>query len=122
MSGDTMHGFPAIRLADGPGGEDPAEARKRMLKELADRLDEHHVFYKGQFVVWKAGLKNRKFPDYGEPCIVTHVLPAPIFDPSEPSAAGPYFQEPLNLVIGVFHEDDFVEYRMDGRHLEPIDG
>ena len=26
-----------------------------MLKQLADRLDEHHAFAKGQFVVWKAG-------------------------------------------------------------------
>ncbi len=116
---DTMHGFPAIRLADGPGSEEPAEVRKRLLQQLAERLDEH--FRKGQFVVWNAGLKNRKFPDYGEPCIITNVLPAPIFDPTESAAGSPYFQEPLNLVIGVFHEDDFVEYRMDGRRLEPIE-
>ena len=72
-------------------------------------------------MVWKAGLKNRKFPDYGEPSIVTAVLPAPIFDPNESSAASPYFQEPLNLVIGMFREDDFIEFRMDGRRFEPID-
>ena len=52
---------------------------------------------------------------------MTDVLPAPVFDPSETSAASPYFQEPLGLVIGVFHEDDFVEYRIDGRRFEPID-
>ena len=62
MSAHANTDFPAIRLADERGGEDPAEARKRMLKQLADRLDEHHAFAKGQFVVWKAGLKNRKFP------------------------------------------------------------
>ena len=121
MSGNTIYGFPTIRLADGPEKDDPIDARKLILKQLADRLDKHHDFHKGQFVVWKAGLKNRKFPDYGEPCIVTNVLPAPMLDPSESSAASPYFHEPLNLVIGVFHEDDFVEYRMDGRRLEPID-
>jgi hypothetical protein len=115
----NTHGFPAIRLADGPESDDPGEARKRLLKQLAGRLDEHHDFHKGQFVAWKAGLKNRKFPDYGEPCIVTSVLPAPIFDPAESAAGSPYFQEPLNLVIGVFHEGDFVEYRMDGRRREP---
>ena len=49
----TTSNFPAIRLADATGGDDPAEARKRMLKELAGRLDEPHVFAKGQFVAWK---------------------------------------------------------------------
>ena len=44
------------------GKRGPTEARKRTLKELADRLDQHHLFAKGQFVVWKAGLKSRKFP------------------------------------------------------------
>ena len=53
MSANTAErNFPVLHLADGPGREDPTEARKRMLKQLADRLDEHHVFTKGQFVVW----------------------------------------------------------------------
>ena len=77
MSSAIQHTFPAIRLADGPVDDDPAQARKRMLKQLADRLDEHHAFHKGQFVVWKAGLKNKSKPDYGEPAIVTGVYPAP---------------------------------------------
>ena len=72
--------------------------------------------------MWKAGLKNRKFPDYGEPSIVMNVLPAPVFDPSETSAASPYFQEPLDLVIGLFHEDDLIEYRVDDRRFEPAEG
>ena len=69
--------FPAIRLADGPQADNPAETHKRMLSELAERLDQYNVFAKGQFVMWKPGLKNRKFPDYGEPSIVTAVLPTP---------------------------------------------
>ncbi len=123
MSANTAErNFPVLHLADGPGNGDPAEARKRMLKQLSERLDEHHAFVKGELVVWKAGLRNRKFPDYGEPCIVTNVLPAPLFDPNEMNAASPYFQEPLGLVIGMFHEDDFVEFRIDGRRFEPIEG
>src|SRR5574337_776922 len=104
--------FPAIRLADAPGTDDPAEARKRMLKALAGRLDEHHVFAKGQFVVWKAGLKNKVKPEYGEPAIVTGVYPSPIYDGSEGNSASPYFQEPLSLVIGVYHDDDLIEFRV----------
>ena len=121
MSASTSErNFPVLHLAAGPG-PDPAEARKRTLKQLADRLDEHHAFAKGQFVVWKAGLKNKTCPDYGEPAIVTAVLPSPIADPSEVSAS-PYFQEPLSIVIGVHREDDLLEFRVDGRRFEPIDG
>ncbi len=114
--------FPSLHLAETPSTEDPADARKRMLTELTDRLDQHNAFRKGQFVRWKPGLKNRKFPEYGEPVIVTGVLPTPILDPSENAAASPYFQEPLNLVIGIFQDDDLLEFRVDGRRFEPADG
>ena len=110
------------RVADERQSEDPAEARKRMLKQLAERLDEHHAFVKGQFVAWKPGLKNRKFPDYGEPAIVTAVMSAPVYDPDEASSASPYLQEPLSIVVGVHWDDEFLEFRIDGRRFEPIDG
>ncbi|MDI9849512.1 hypothetical protein QM467_15760 [Rhodoblastus sp. 17X3] len=113
--------FPALHLAEAPEADDPAVVHMRMLEELAGRLDQYNVFAKGQFVMWKPGLKNRKFPDYGEPAIVTAVLVAPIFDPSENAAGSPYFQELLSLVIGVFCDDDFVEYRVDGRRFEPVE-
>jgi hypothetical protein len=122
MSANTAErNFPVLHLADG-SGTDPAEARRRMLKQLADRLDEHHAFAKGQFVAWKPGLKNRKFPDYGEPSIVMAVLPSPITDPNEMSAGSPYFQEPLTIVIGNYRDDELLEFRVDGRRFEPIDG
>ena len=123
MSTPTIErSFPAIRLADGPGSEDPAEARKEMLKELASRLDQHHVFAKGQIVVWKAGLKNKLRPDYGEPAIITGIYPSPVYDQTEVSSASPYFHEPLSLVIGVYYDDDLVEFRVDGRRFEPMKG
>ena len=46
----------------------------------------------------------------------------PVLDPSETSAASPHFQEPLTLVLGMVHEGDFVEFRVDGRRFEPVDG
>ena len=113
--------FPAIHLADNPQADTPAELCRRKLKMLADRLDQFHAFAKGQFVRWKPGLKNRKFPDYGEPAIVTAVLPSPVFDPSETAAASPYFQEPLTLIIGTYRDDDLLEYRVDGRRFEPFE-
>jgi hypothetical protein len=117
----TAQNFSVIHLADSTQADSPAEARQRKLKELADRLDQFNAFAKGQFVKWKPGLKNRKFPDYGEPVIVTAVLPSAIFDPNENAAASPYFQEPLTIIIGTYREDDFLEFRIDGRRFEPFD-
>ena len=96
------------------------EAMAAILKELAERLDVPNSFAKGQFVSWKPGLKNRMFPDYGEPAIVITVLPTPVFDLSETSAASPYFQEALTLVIGIFRDDDLLDFRVDGRRFMPV--
>jgi len=108
-------------LADAANIESPSELHRHKLKELSGRLDEIHSFTKGQFVKWKPGLKNRKFPDYGEPAIVTAVLPSAIFDPGEITAASPYFQEPLTVVLGIYRDDDFLEFRLDSRRFEPFD-
>jgi hypothetical protein len=113
--------FPVIRLADAAHIDSPAELHQCKLKELAGRMDQFHSFTKGQFVRWKPGLKNRKFPDYGKPAIVTAVLPTPIYDPGEVTAGSPYFHEPLTFVIGTYRDDDFLEFRLDSRRFEPFD-
>ena len=113
--------FHAIRLADVANINSPTELHQRKLQELAARLDQLHSFTKGQFVKWKPGLKNRKFPDYGEPAIVTAVLPSAIFDPSEVTAGSPYFQEPLTFVLGTYRAGEFLEFRLDSRRFEPFD-
>jgi hypothetical protein len=69
----------------------------------------------------EAGAENRRFPDYGEPVIVTDVLSVPLFDPSENSAGSPYFQEQLTLVVGMCRHDEFIEFRLDGRRFEPFE-
>jgi hypothetical protein len=52
---------------------------------------------------------------------VTAVLQTVLFDLSETSAASPYFQEALTLVIGIFRDDDdLLEFRVDGRRFMPI--
>lgn len=111
---------PTIRLAVTGGNGTPMQAMAAILKELAERLDSPNSFAKGQIVTWKPGLKNRMFPDYNEPAIVTAVLPTPIFDLTETSAASPYFQEALTLVIGIFRDDDLLEFRVDGRRFMPV--
>jgi serine/threonine protein phosphatase 1 len=94
MHDDQVTHFPAIRLAEGPHADTPAELCCRKLKELSDRLDQCHALGKGQFVKWKSGLKNRKFPDYGEPAIVTVVLPCPSSTPARFRPQAPIFRSP----------------------------
>ena len=113
--------FLAIRLTDAENIGSPTELHRHKLKELSERLDRFHSFAKGQMVKWKPGLKNRKFPEYGEPAIVTAVLPNPTFDPSEVTAGSPYFQEPLTFVLGTYRDDEFLEFRLDSRRFEPFD-
>jgi hypothetical protein len=113
--------FPAIRLAETVKNDSPTEHHRHKLKELAGRMDQLHSFTKGQFVKWKPGLKNRKSPDYGEPAIVTAVLPSPTFDPSEVTPGSPYFQEPLTFVLGTCRDEEFLEFRLDSRRFEPFD-
>ena len=38
----------------------------QMIKELADKMRDKHQFKAGDVVRWKDGLKNRRFPEYGE--------------------------------------------------------
>ncbi len=115
-----MRALPTIRLATASDAPAPMQAMAAKLKALYDRLDAPSSFAKGQLVVWKPGLKNRMAPDYGEPAIVSAVLSAPVFDASETSAASPYFQEPLTLVIGIRRDDDLLEFRVDGRRFQPV--
>lgn len=110
----------AINSATDSTSEALEERAKNRLRTLSDRLDRRHVFTKGQFVKWKPGLKNRKYPDYGEPVIVMGVLTEPVFDLSESSSASPYFQEPLTLIIGTHQDEDLLEFRVDGRRFEPF--
>jgi hypothetical protein len=108
-------------LAETVKSDSPTELHWHKLKALAGRMDQFHSFTKGQFVKWKPGLKNRRFPDYGEPAIVTAILPSPTFDPGEVTAGSPYFQEPLTFVLGTYRDGEFLEFRLDCRRFEPLD-
>ena len=69
----------------------------------------------------EAGSEKPQVPDYGEPAIVTAILPSPTFDPSEVTAGSPYFQEPLTFVLGTYRDDEFLEFRLDSLRFEPFD-
>jgi len=92
-------------------------------QHLTDKLallKKHHVFKAGDIVRWKAGLKNRRFPIDDEPAVVVEVLRKPIADPSEQSTGSPYFNAPLDFVLGVIDSDgDFLTFYSESRRFEP---
>lgn len=91
-----------------------------ILRERYERLMEECEFRPGQLVKWKEGLKNKKRPRYGEPAIVVEVLEEPVFDEKE-GGGSPYFREPLDIVLGVILEGDFVLFHYDKRRFEPFE-
>lgn len=114
----------AVQLLSGNAPEGPAAEHRRRIAELAVAMDTSHTFHKGQFVKWKAGLKNRATPAYNEPVVVREFIAPPVYDTSEAArnAGSPYFGEPLTLVLGILYPDgDFLEFYCDGRRFEPVD-
>jgi hypothetical protein len=111
-----------VRIIPSPSKGEPASEHARRLTGLSVALDKPHAFEKGQIVRWKAGLKNRAIPAYNEGAIIREVLAAPVYDGCETArcASGPYFGEPLSLVLGIVDPDGhFVELRYDARRFEP---
>lgn len=94
------------------------EGRINRLRTLLDSLLEPEEFRVGDIVVWRNGLKNRAYPDYGVPAIVVEVLNPPLLDPTTDSGSV-YFREPLNLRLGIADEGgDFITFLYDGRRFE----
>ncbi|HEY5297774.1 MAG TPA: hypothetical protein VIK59_07600 [Verrucomicrobiae bacterium] len=94
---------------------------KRNLIRAFESLLTKYPFKPGQLVRWKEGLKNKRLPERNAPAIVWETLLNPIFDNSKTVVAGSlYFKEPLDIVLGVMDEDEFVLFHYDSRRLEPI--
>lgn len=95
-----------------------AEVTIGRLRALLASLLEADTFKVGDIVVWRNGLKNRTYPDYGTPAIVVEVLSPPLIDTIDDSGS-PYFREALNLRLGVIDErGDFLTFVYDGRRFE----
>ncbi|MCX7179409.1 MAG: hypothetical protein NTX56_11775 [Proteobacteria bacterium] len=97
-----------------------------MLRERYTQLKlVQHQFKAGMVVMWKAGLKNRRWPAYGKPAIIVKALDITVFDGDE--ANTPYFREPLDIVIGFFidsgeHRGDFVTFHVNSECFQPWSG
>lgn len=102
---------------------EPAEETTQHLCVLLERLHNgrERALQPGALAMWKPGLKNRRFPAYGQPVIVVERLSAPIFDKAMESGS-PYYREPLDIVLGIaWRNGDFLVFHFDGRRFQPYD-
>lgn len=95
----------------------PSETIKK-LSEIKDDLDKKYDFKANDIVKWKANLKNRSMPDYGEPAIVLELLDEPVFDERETGST--YFREPLDMILGILAEGELVSFHYDSRKFQPF--
>ena len=83
------------------------------LKTYVEKYNEAVTFKAGNIVQWKEGLKNKRLPQYDEPCVVIEVLNEPIFDKEAPLAS-PYYGEKLDLKLGLLGDNgEFFTFHYD---------
>lgn len=90
------------------------------LTHLCNELHDKAYFTTGDIVVWKDGLKNKNYPEYGQPAIVLRRLDNPIVNPVEDSGST-YFNEPLDIVLGLISRDEddaFLVFYYDSRRFK----
>ena len=95
-----------------------AEETIEALKKARNNFLEKYSFKEGDIVKWKPLLKNRQTPEYNEPAIVIKVLENPIYDESEESGST-YWQEPLDLVLGILADGELRTFHNDSRKFQP---
>ncbi len=89
------------------------------LRVAYDSYAHGHEFAAGQLVRWKAGLRNKRLPEYGQLAVVMGMLDETVINATEP-ADSPYYREPLDLVLGVVEESgDLACYHFDSHRFEP---
>jgi len=90
------------------------------LRIVHQKLLEPHEFKAGDLVKWKEGLKNKKRPYPNQPAVVVQLLENPLIDRVGEDAGSPYYREPLDIILGLFDDDDeFLMFYYDKRRFEP---
>jgi hypothetical protein len=89
------------------------------LQAAKAAFEQAYQFSPGDIVVWKKGLKNRVRPSYNEPAIVLEILDEPLKDEKTQDSGKPYFNEPLDLKLGLLDADgDFLIFYYDKKRFE----
>lgn len=73
------------------------------LKQLTELYLSPNEFKPGDLVEWKPGLKNGRFPEYGEAVVVVEVSPVRT---SREDAGSQYYNAPADLRCGHIDSDE----------------
>jgi hypothetical protein len=97
-----------------------------LLRERFQALSRGQAFAPGDLVTWKAGMKNKRVPRYGQPAVVLEVLAQPLRDGHD-DPGSTYFREPLDLVLGLIWDSnpgrgEFMTFHYDSRRFRPWQG
>jgi len=86
------------------------------LKKRASLLATVSDFNVGDIAVWKDGLKNKRYPQYGQPAIVLEKLDPPLIDDEDLT-----LKEVLNIKLGFIAEnDEFFSFNYDGNRFKTL--
>lgn len=117
----------ALEKADGPEAQENARATEatvlmhnspERVRDAGQRYAVQHEFAPGQLVVWKPGLKNRRWPEYGVPAAVLEISRGQRHPSTQ--SGGTSYMEPLELRLGLFDpHNDFEGYWYDINRFEP---
>jgi hypothetical protein len=110
-------------LLDDESPEDLQGDLSGVLQERYRAYAERHQFAAGDLVTWKHGMKDRRYPLYGQPAVVIEVLATPIFD-SEQETGSTYFRQQLDLVLGLIVNDGgarggMLTFHFDSHRFQP---
>ncbi len=73
-----------------------------------------------QLIEWKPDLKDKRFPQYGEPAVVLAVLAEPVNETGDDTTSQ-YSCAVNDIIIGVKAPDgDFAHYYADSRRWQPL--
>ncbi len=96
------------------------DAASELRKLVKNFLQPPPEFKPGEVVRWKPGLKNKKYPKEDQIAMVIQQLEKPVIE-SERDSGSPYFNEPLDLVLGVLDDDnDLMVFHYDKRRFELV--
>jgi len=99
------------------------DQRIEQLTECFTSFSEIQVFEPGDIVEWKPGLKISRYPEYGEPAIVTQVGINGLPDVESHGPGSAYANERYDIILAVIDgEGDFSQHRFDSRRLRKVIG
>jgi hypothetical protein len=111
-----------LKLVDGDSDEKIISVR-RLCAQLITSYQQftsgiEKSLQPGMLAQWKAGMKNRRTPEYDTPMVVVELLANPLPD-SKFDSGSVYFREPLDIILGFLDEDDeFATLHYDSRRFE----